>query len=70
MTDQLNPKERDILEKFERGELRRAAGAESEMETARIAARSTFTKTGRVNFRVSGRLSDKRWRRPGESRVR
>ena len=44
MNDQLNPEEREILEKFERGELRRAVGAESEIETARIAARSSSKK--------------------------
>ena len=55
MNDQLNPAEREILEKFERGELRRAVGAESEIETARIAARSTFKKTRRVNLRVTER---------------
>lgn len=55
MNDQMNPEEREILEKFERGELRRAAGAESEIETARIAARNTFRKTRRVNLRVTER---------------
>ncbi len=55
MTDRLNPEEREILEKFERGGLRRAAGAQSEMEAARIAARSTFRKTRRVNLRVTER---------------
>ena len=44
MNDQLNPEEREILEKFERGELHRAAEAESEIETARIAARSSLKK--------------------------
>ena len=45
MNDHLSPEEREILKKFERGELRRAAGARSEIEAARIAARSTFRKT-------------------------
>ena len=40
MRDQLNAEEREILEKFERGELRRAAGSEAEMESARHMARS------------------------------
>ena len=47
MNDHLNQEEREILEKFERGELRRAAGARSEIEAARIAARNTFKKTRR-----------------------
>ena len=55
MNDQLNSEERDILEKFERGELRPARGAEREMETARQAARNTFNKTRRVNLRVTER---------------
>ncbi len=55
MNDQLNSEEREILEKFERGELRSARGAEREMETARRAARSTFHKTRRVNLRVTER---------------
>ena len=44
MNDQLKPEEREILEKFERGELRRAAEAEREIEAARIAARSAVKK--------------------------
>ncbi len=55
MRDQLNAEEREILEKFERGELRRTAGSEAEMETARHMARSTFKKTRRVNLRVTER---------------
>ena len=55
MSGELNNKEREILEQFERGELRRAAGAELEVETARQAARNTFHKTRRVNLRVTER---------------
>ena len=55
MNDHLNAEEREIVGKFERGELRRAAGAEGEMEAARSAARSTFKKTRRVNLRVTER---------------
>ena len=55
MNDQLNSEEREILEKFERGELQSARGAEREMETARQAARSAFNKTRRVNLRVTER---------------
>ena len=47
--------EREIVEKFERGELRPARGPEREMETARRAARSTFNKTRQVNLRVTER---------------
>lgn len=55
MNDHLNQEEREILEKFEGGELRRVAGARSEIEAARIAARNTFKKTRRVNLRVTER---------------
>ena len=55
MNDQLNSEDREILEKFERGELRSARGAEREMETARQAARSTFNKTRRINLRITER---------------
>jgi len=58
--DQLNPKEREILEKFERDELRSATGVDREMAIAPQAARNTFKKTRRVNLRVSGRLTEKR----------
>jgi len=55
MNDQLNREEREILEKFDRGELRPVTGVEGEMATARQAARSTFRKTRRVNLRVTER---------------
>ena len=58
MSGQLNTEERDILDKFERGELRRTAGTETEMATARQAARDTFNKTRRVNLRVTERYFD------------
>ena len=55
MNDQLNSEERDILEKFERGELRPASNVEHELKQARQAARNTFNKTRRVNLRVTER---------------
>ena len=55
MNDQLNSEEREILEKFERGELRPASNVEHEIKQARQAARSTFHKTRRVNLRVTER---------------
>lgn len=53
MNDQLNTEEREILEEFERGELRPASEADREMEIAPQAARNTFKKTRRVNLRVT-----------------
>jgi len=55
VSGELNTEEREILQKFERGELRRSAGADDELETARQAARNTFNKTRRVNLRVTER---------------
>jgi len=72
VNDQLNSEEREILEKFERGKLRSARGAEREMETARRAARSTFHKTRRVNLRVTERdfnLAHARAREEGPGRA-
>ena len=47
VNDRLTTEEREILEKFERGELRPASDVDREMETARQAARNTFNKTRR-----------------------
>ena len=55
MNDKLSTEERDILDRFERGELRSPPGAEREVEAARQAARNTFNKTKRVNLRVTER---------------
>lgn len=68
MNDHLNFEEKEVLEKFELGELRPASEAEREMETARATARSTFSKTRRVNLRVTERdfnLSHARAREEG-----
>ena len=55
MSDQLDAEERQILEHFEHGELRRSANADEEIEAARRAARNTFNKSRRVNLRVTER---------------
>ena len=51
----LDAEERDILDRFERGELRPAPDAAREMEKAREAAHSSFKKTRRVNLRITER---------------
>ena len=51
----MSTEEREILEKFERGRLRTASNVEVEFENARRAARHTFSKTRRVNLRVTER---------------
>ena len=55
MNHELTMEEREILDRFERNELRSIPGAEREMEAARRMARSTFNKTRRVNLRVTER---------------
>ena len=55
MNDKLSVKERDILDRYERGDLRSAPGAEREVEVARQVARNTFNKTKRVNLRMTER---------------
>ena len=55
MNNDLNSEERDILERFERDEVRPAPDAEREVDFARQAARNTFNKTRRVNLRMTER---------------
>lgn len=55
MKEDLSSEEREILERFQRGELRSTPGLERELEVARQAARNTFNKTRRVNLRVTER---------------
>ena len=55
MNNDLNSEERDILERFERDEVRPAPDAERETDLARQAARNTFNKTRRVNLRMTER---------------
>ena len=55
MKENLDPEEREILDRFERGELQPASDVERELEAARQAARNTFNKTRRVNLRVTER---------------
>ena len=51
----MDAEEQDILDRFERGELRSTPDAAREMEEAREAARNTVEKTGQVNLRVTER---------------
>ena len=55
MNSDLDAEERDILERFERDEVRPAPDAEREIDLARQAARNTFNKTRRVNLRMTER---------------
>lgn len=55
MKDKLSAEEHDVLDRFERNELRSVPDAKREAELARRAARNTFNKTRRVNLRVTER---------------
>ena len=55
VSSEMSTEEREILEKFERDELRPASNVEYEIEQARQATRNTFNKTRRVNLRVTER---------------
>ncbi|MDE0094761.1 MAG: hypothetical protein OXS40_00060 [Gammaproteobacteria bacterium] len=55
MNAQLKIEEQEILEKFERGELRRTDDAAKETETARIAARNTVKKSRKADPQVPKR---------------
>ncbi|MBT3341664.1 MAG: antitoxin [Gemmatimonadetes bacterium] len=51
----LTSEERDIIDSFERNEMKGEADAAQELEDAKQAARNTFNKTRRVNLRVTER---------------
>ena len=55
VNNRMSVEESDILDRFDRGELRSAPDAEGELDAARQAARNTFSKTRRVNLRVTER---------------
>ena len=58
MSGTLDAEERDILARFERGDLTSHPDAVREMAAAQRAARNTFNKTRRVNLRVTERDFD------------
>lgn len=51
----LNPEEKEILEAFESGRLKRVKNVEKEIEAHRIAAEAMFRKDARINIRLSSR---------------
>lgn len=53
MNHNLDPEEQEILDAFERGELRSVDGLEEEIRRAQEMARNTFNKTKRVNLRLT-----------------
>ena len=55
MKFKLDKEEKEILDAFERDELKPVPNVVQEIEEARQAARNTFNKTKRVNLRLTGR---------------
>ena len=55
MNYEMSTEERDILDRFEKGELCPYPDADREIKAAQKAARDTFNKTRRVNLRVTER---------------
>ncbi len=53
MKDKLDSYEKEILDAFEKGELKTTANLEEELNTAQEAARNTFNKNKRVNLRLT-----------------
>jgi len=53
MKKKLDPFENDLLEAYEKGELRTVVSSTSDFEKYRVAARETFVKDRRVNIRLS-----------------
>ena len=48
----LDSEEKEILDAFETGKLKRPRGSKKVMETHRIAAEATFKKDARINIRL------------------
>ena len=53
--NKLDSEEKEILEAFEKGELKRAKNATQEIERHKAVAEATFKKDARINIRLSSR---------------
>ena len=53
MTNKLDSYEKEILDAFEKGELKSTSNLENEIKTAQVAAKNTFNKNKRVNLRLT-----------------
>jgi predicted DNA binding CopG/RHH family protein len=51
----LNIEEKEILDAFEKGELKRSVNAKKEIEKHRVVAEATFKKDARINIRLSSK---------------
>ena len=54
-TQTLDPEEKQILDAFEGGKLKRVPNVKAEIKRHRNAAQETFTKDARINIRISSR---------------
>ena len=54
-TQTLDPEEKQILDAFEGGKLKRVPNVKAEIKRHRKAAEETFTKDARINIRISSR---------------
>ena len=61
--------EQEMLDRFERGELRSIPGDEREMKLARRKARSSFNQSRRMNLRTAPRTAGRPLRRPAKARA-
>jgi predicted DNA binding CopG/RHH family protein len=55
MKDNLDQEEKEILEAFEKGELKPVRNSSALLAKLRVAARNTIKKDKRVNIRISGK---------------
>ena len=53
--NKLNPEEKEILEAFEKGELRQSKNVVREINRHKAVAEATFKKDARINIRLSSR---------------
>jgi predicted DNA binding CopG/RHH family protein len=53
--NKLDPEEKEILEAFENGQLKRARGASEKITEHQKLAEATFKKDARINIRLSSR---------------
>lgn len=53
--NKLNREEREILEAFDKGQLKRSRKADTQIKEHRVVAEATFRKDARINIRLSSR---------------
>ena len=69
VSHEMTNEEQEMLDRFERGELRSIPGDEREMKLARRKARSSFNQSRRMNLRTAPRTAGRPLRRPAKARA-